>query len=117
MILPCVEHLEAILRFGEDWDASRPLLVHCWAGVSRSTAAAFIIACARNPQVPELHVAQSMREASPTAYPNRLMIALADDMLGRDGRMLAARETMGASFVDLMGSPFELPAVFDEVRP
>lgn len=114
LILPCVEHLETILRFGEGWDASRPLLIHCWAGVSRSTAAALMIACARNPEVSEHRIAQAMRRASPTAYPNRLMIALADDMLGRGGRLVAAREAMGASFVDLIGQPFELPAVFEE---
>lgn len=114
LIHPCAEHVETLLRFGEGWDASRPLLIHCWAGVSRSTAAAFTIACARNPDAPELSIAQAMRRASPTAYPNRLMIALADEMLGRGGRMIAAREAMGASYEDLMGAPFELPAVFEE---
>jgi predicted protein tyrosine phosphatase len=114
LIHPCADHLETILSFGEGWDGRDPLLVHCWAGVSRSTAAAFVIACARNPGVPELSIAQAMRRASPTAYPNRLMIALADELLGRSGRMIAAREAMGASYDDLMGSPFELPAVFEE---
>ena len=116
LIHPCADHLQTILRFGEGWDGRDPLLVHCWAGVSRSTATAFVIACARNPDVPELSIAQAMRRASPTAYPNRLMIALADEMLGRGGRMVEARDAMGASYEDLMGSPFELPAVFEEAR-
>lgn len=117
LIHPCPDHLQTILRFAEGWDGRQPLLIHCWAGVSRSTATALVIACARNPGIPEHRIAQAMRRASPTAYPNRLIIALADEMLGRGGRMVAAREAMGASFLDLVGSPFELPAVFEEDRP
>ena len=39
-------HVENLLAFVRRWDQTGPLLIHCWAGVSRSTAAAFIAACA-----------------------------------------------------------------------
>ena len=60
------------------------------AGISRSTAGAFIAACALNPQRSETAIAQAMREASPSAMPNILLITHADRMFGRRGRMIAA---------------------------
>jgi predicted protein tyrosine phosphatase len=42
-IVPTSDHIASILSFAETWDRSAPMLVHCWAGISRSTAAAFIL--------------------------------------------------------------------------
>ena len=86
--------VDAILAFAERWDEAQPMVVHCWAGISRSTATAFVIACARNPQTPEAEIARALRAASPTAYPNRRIVALADANLGRGGRMNAAVAAM-----------------------
>src|SRR6202007_1450874 len=47
-ILPNAEHVETLLDFVYGWDRAAPLLIHCFAGVSRSTAAAFIGACSLN---------------------------------------------------------------------
>ena len=55
---------------------------------------------------------QRLREASPTAYPNRLMIRLADAALGRKGRMIAAVESMGRGVVAREARPFSLAADF-----
>ena len=41
LVLPCETHVEDLIRFALDWDRGAPLLIHCWAGISRSTAAAF----------------------------------------------------------------------------
>ena len=41
MTLPAQDHLDTYLEFLHRWDRARPLVVHCWAGVSRSTAGAF----------------------------------------------------------------------------
>src|SRR5690606_19265224 len=84
-----------ILDFGKGWDLSAPMLVHCWAGISRSTATAFILACERCPGTPETTIAQALRAASSAATPNPLMVRLADDMLGRGGRMVDAVRAMG----------------------
>ena len=65
-------------------------MVHCYAGISRSTAGAFVTACALNPQRDEMTIARALRDASPTATPNIRIVSLADRMLGRDGRMVAA---------------------------
>lgn len=87
--------VEALLDFGRSWDERAPLLVHCWAGISRSTATAFILACERNPSVSERQIASAMRRLAPHAYPNRRIVALADDLLGRGGEMLRAVDAMG----------------------
>lgn len=105
-------HVERILAFGRSWDGSQPLLVHCWAGISRSTATAFMLACERNPHASELGIARRLREAAPHAYPNRRLVRLADDVLGRGGRMVDAVEAIGANNFAVMGRAFELPARF-----
>ncbi len=83
------------------------MIVHCWAGISRSTASAFILACERNPQIDERSIALAMRKAARHAYPNRRIVALADDMLGRRGRMVDAVEAMGGNDLISMGTPFD----------
>ena len=112
MIHPGSEHIERLLAFGADWDRSRPMVVHCLAGISRSTAAAFIIACALNPRAPEGPIAQHIRALSPTASPNRLLVELADAALGRDGRMIAAIRAIGQGEPAMDGRPFALPATW-----
>ena len=68
----------ALLDFVAAWDRAEPLLIHCYAGVSRSTAAAFIAACALAPGRDERAIAEALRAASPTASPNPRLVALAD---------------------------------------
>ncbi len=93
--LPGEDDVAKILALGESWDRKAPLLVHCYAGVSRSTASAFMIACLKNPEADEMDIAAALRRASPTAKPNRRLIELADQLLIRRGRMVDAVETMG----------------------
>jgi predicted protein tyrosine phosphatase len=110
LITPAEAHVTAILDHVQAWDQSSPLVVHCWAGVSRSTASAFMAACALNPDVPPLIIAQYMREASPTATPNRLLIRYADDLLGRGGTMVDAIDAIGRGEDCWEGVAFDLPA-------
>jgi predicted protein tyrosine phosphatase len=98
-----------LLVFASGWDAARPMLVHCWAGVSRSTAAAYIIACQRARDHAEADIAQALRTAAPYATPNPLMVGLADAALGRNGRMLAAIADIGRGADTAEGTLFELP--------
>ncbi|WP_085938745.1 tyrosine phosphatase family protein [Beijerinckia indica] len=107
-ILPSEEHVGALLAFVQKWDRAAPLLIHCWAGVSRSTAAAFITACALNPGKRESEIAEDLRRNSPTATPNAKLVGLADRVLDRQGRMIAAIETIGRGKECLEGVPFKL---------
>ncbi len=108
LVAPSAALVARLLDFAAGWDASRPMLVHCWAGVSRSTAAAFIIACQRVPERPERDIAQALRAAAPYATPNPLMVSLADAALGRAGRMSAAIAQIGRGADAFEGALFEL---------
>ena len=107
-ILPDEDHVADLLSFVRRWDRSAPLVVHCYAGISRSTASAFTTVCALNPQRDETSIAQALRRASRTATPNIRIVSLADRLLGRDGRMVAAIETIGRGEIAVEGNPFRL---------
>jgi len=107
-VYPGEEHIDALLTFFGRWDRSAPMLIHCYAGVSRSTASAFIAACALNPSRDEHVIARALRDASPTASPNARFVALADARLGRDGRMSAAIATIGRGADCFEAEPFAL---------
>jgi predicted protein tyrosine phosphatase len=94
-LVPTSEHVEHLLRFLEGWQRSSPLLIHCRAGIGRSTAAAFIAACLHRPEVNELTIALDLRRASPLARPNEVLIQIADTLMRRDGRMIAAIQETG----------------------
>ena len=107
-VLPERTHLDDLLAFVHAWDRAEPMVVHCYAGVSRSTAAAFIAACALNPARDELAIARAIRTASPTATPNARLVALADAALERSGRMNAAITEIGRGEECFEGTPFAL---------
>ena len=107
-ILPDEEHVADLLQFVRGWDRRAPLVVHCFAGISRSTASAFASVCALSPQRDERNIANALRRASPTATPNIRIVSLADRLLGRDGRMVAAIETIGRGIMAEEASPFRL---------
>jgi len=108
-ILPCATHVETLLRFVHAWERESPLLIHCFAGISRSTAAAFVSACALAPERAEADIAAALRRASPSATPNTRLIAVADDLLGRGGRMVDAVRGIGRGAEAYEGTPFMLP--------
>jgi predicted protein tyrosine phosphatase len=107
-IAPSDSHIERVLNFVRGWDRNAPLVVHCYAGISRSTASAFAAVCALNPHRDEISIARRIRAASPIASPNRLIVSLADKALGRDGRMLHALDEMGPGSMTVEGRPFRI---------
>lgn len=113
-VAPEQVHVAQVIRFLSGWSANAPLLIHCWAGISRSTATAFIAMCQRNPGR-ELDAATMIRAQAPHAQPNRRIIAFADEIMGANGRMIAAVSAMGpASFV-AEGTTFMLPHLLGPV--
>jgi predicted protein tyrosine phosphatase len=112
MIIPGADHMQEVIAFGERWwresGGQKPLLVHCHAGISRSTASALAIACALMPGAREADLARNVRTLSPSAQPNRLMIAHADELLNREGRLIDAVEGMSLREPRSVGIPFAL---------
>jgi len=109
LVPPCVEHVADLIAFVQSWDQRSPLLVHCWAGISRSTAAAFIALCALNEGHPEDELARLVRACGSHAHPNRLMVRHADSLLKREGRMSAAVEALGPGRACWEGELFSIP--------
>ena len=107
-VVPSEAHIAQVLDFVRRWDRNAPLVIHCWAGVSRSTASAFAAACALNPHRDEMEIARKIRAASPVASPNRLIVSLADKALARNGRMLRALNDIGPATMMVQGTPFLL---------
>jgi predicted protein tyrosine phosphatase len=107
-IVPSDSHVERALTFVRNWDRAAPLVINCYAGISRSTASAFMTACALNPNRDESDIARNIRAASPTASPNRLIVTLADRILGRDGRMVRALDLIGPGDMSVEGRPFRI---------
>lgn len=107
-ILAQPEHVAPLLEFVRAWPRERPLVIHCWAGISRSTAAAFVSVCALAPRRDEREVALALRAAAPSATPNPRIVAVADALLGRDGRMIAAVKAIGRGAEASCGAPFAL---------
>ena len=107
-VAPEISHVEMLLAFVRAWDRADPLLIHCWAGVSRSPAAAFVAACALAPDRDEAEIAHAIRKASPTATPNARFVALADAHLRRNGRMVEAVAGIGRGEDCFEGVPFSL---------
>jgi predicted protein tyrosine phosphatase len=105
---PAEEHVHDLIRFVQRWDRRAPIVMHCYAGISRSTAGAFITACALNPGRNEEMIARAIRGSSRTAAPNVMLVGHADRILGRQGRMVAAVEALGPGLPSLEGEPFRL---------
>ena len=107
-VAPNETHIERVLAFVRGWDRRAPMVVHCYAGISRSTASAFAAVCMLNPHRDEISIARQIRAASPIAQPNRLIVSLADKALGREGRMLRALDQMGPGSMTVEGRPFRI---------
>ena len=108
LIAPGHADVARLIAFMRAWPADAPVVIHCWAGISRSTAAAFIALCVRQPTMPEATHARRLRAASATATPNRRLVALADSYLERDARMNEAIAAIGRGMMAAEGTPFRL---------
>ncbi len=104
---PQVNDAQRLVTFIERWDGTAPMLIHCWAGISRSTASAYTALCMMRDE-PEDVLARELREASASATPNPLLIAHVDTLLGRNGRMVQAIKDIGRGEDAFEGRPFEL---------
>jgi predicted protein tyrosine phosphatase len=91
VVLPAVGDVETVLAFGdrlarEDAGCGH-VLVHCHAGISRSAAVMAILLAQHDPGRDEDDIFELVVSLRPKAWPNSSLIAMADDLLGRGGRL------------------------------
>lgn len=81
-----------LLAFGHELGEpdSCHLLVHCHAGVSRSTAATALILAQAHPELPAREVLDAVSRIRPRAWPNLRILEFGDDLLGRGGDLVTA---------------------------
>ncbi len=85
-ILPEKHHTQELLDFTDDWDKTKPILVHCHMGISRSTATSLGIAAKYSPENIEL-IIENLKEIAPHASPNKIMMRYYDEILDLDNRL------------------------------
>ncbi len=100
--------VQTYLDFIDHWSGEDAIVIHCFAGISRSTAAGFVAACRKRPDASERAIAETLRAAAPQATPNSLFVSIADDLMGRRGRMVDAIKRIGRGANAFEGSPFSL---------
>jgi predicted protein tyrosine phosphatase len=113
ILLPQKADVEAILAFGRNAGEAARLLIHCHAGISRSTAATLMILAQAHPHEGEDAIAERLIEIRPQAWPNSRMIAFADELLDRGGRLVAAT---GAIYARQLATRLELAEIMRRVN-
>ena len=112
LVHPELHHISKLIEFAEYWNKDGALVIHCLAGISRSSASAFIVACALNNTAPEPTIAQALRQASSTARPNQLMVELADTLMNRSGRMIAAIKALSPGAATMEAKTYSIPSCY-----
>ena len=85
-ILPEKHHAQELLDFTNDWDKTKPILIHCHMGISRSTATSLGVAGKFAPENIEL-IIENLKEIAPHASPNKIMMKYYDDILDLNNRL------------------------------
>lgn len=84
-VLPTFEHVKRILDFTDKILDGQNLLIHCHAGISRSTAIALLVLC-QSGFTPEQAV-ERVLEIRPQMWPNELVIQLGEEILGLNSEL------------------------------
>ena len=133
LLAPQPEHVERVLALGRDLLLAEPvstahLLVHCHAGISRSTACMALILAQALPEQPADAVLGLVHDLREKAWPNLRLIEIGDAMLGRGGTLVEATHALHrlqierrphiAEFMELGGRGREVAAArSDAARP
>jgi predicted protein tyrosine phosphatase len=91
-LAPAQADVERLLEFGRELDevAAPHLLIHCHAGISRSTASAALILAQANPALAADEIFEAISTQRPRAWPNLRMLEFGDALLGRGGELVTA---------------------------
>src|SRR4051812_25812941 len=95
LITPELGHAQAILDFGASLARGQGprdeahILVHCHAGISRSTAAMAMLLAQTAPDQDEDDIFERIVGIRPQAWPNSRLVGFADHLLPRQARLTA----------------------------
>ena len=92
-MLPAEDHVAQLLEFGREVTAAGPnthLLIHCHAGISRSTASAALLLAQEDPARPADEIFAEIGRLRPRAWPNLLLLEHGEAALGRHGEIVSA---------------------------
>jgi predicted protein tyrosine phosphatase len=92
-IVPSAKHVAQLLEFGRETMAAGPgahLLIHCHAGISRSTASAALLLAQADPAREAADIFAEIARLRPRAWPNLLLLEYGETALGREGEFTAA---------------------------
>jgi predicted protein tyrosine phosphatase len=92
-VVPSAEHVARLLEFGREVTAAgrdTHLLIHCHAGISRSTASAALLLAQAEPAREAADIFAEIARLRPRAWPNLLLLEYGEAALGRDGEFTAA---------------------------
>ena len=94
-----LDQIREILAFGAAANERSSILIHCWAGVSRSSGVAYAVLCQAAGLGNEKECLAHLRKVRPQAVPNSLIVTLAEVVLNRDGAMFSAYDKMISSLL------------------
>jgi predicted protein tyrosine phosphatase len=83
---PQIDHVRDLIAFAKDLQPGQKLLVHCYAGISRSTASLAIILAVLHPELDYDAIFEAVHRIRPEAWPNKRIIAYADHILKCEGQ-------------------------------
>ena len=87
---PKAQHVETVIDFARNIEHEYgTLLVHCEAGISRSSAAALTVVTTWLGAGKAREAVDKIYAVQPHARPNSRLIELADELLGREGALIA----------------------------
>jgi predicted protein tyrosine phosphatase len=92
-VAPSPDHVAQLLAFGRDVEVAGEfahLLIHCHAGVSRSTASAALLLAQEDPARPIEAIFAEIARQRPRAWPNLLILEYGERALGRVGEIVPA---------------------------
>ena len=90
---PTPQDVALLLDYGREVMAAGPdahLLIHCHAGVSRSTATAALLLAQADPARPAAEILAGIAPLGPRAWPNLLILEYGEEALGRRGEIVPA---------------------------
>ncbi len=93
LVLPNKKHVQSALNFADELRGGS-LLIHCHAGISRSSAVALAIIAKGLGAGIEKQACIELEQVNPNSAPNALVIRFADEILERDGALYEMAKSM-----------------------